>query len=293
MHLNENFFTAGVLPARNYRFVLGRNTALTRECGLHHGASSQMTALMGEAMLGAFFIATYAAKNGDLIVSIQMECAGPARRIIAFASNNGDCRSYALSPDAVWGGSLEEGKGAGVLSVNRWRDGNRKLYTSAVEMRDASIAENISDFVKNSDQVAGFIDIRTEMNADGVSCVSGYLFEALPEADEHDREAIRNLIGEREPERIIRDMLGDSSGGERISGGLRRAESVKILSAGSFRRYCDCTSSKIENMLLLLGAEELREILNEKGFVEIFCEFCKKRYYYEQKEIEELLNGQS
>lgn len=46
-------------------------------------------------------------------------------------------------------------------------------------------------------------------------------------------------------------------------------------------------------MVRVLGAEELREILNEHGQVEVQCNFCARRYVLNAAQVEDLILARS
>jgi len=66
---------------------------------------------------------------------------------------------------------------------------------------------------------------------------------------------------------------------------------VKILKTGSFEYRCDCSKEKIEKVLLAMGRQSIEELVEEKGHVEVFCEFCRKRYEFQPSEIYNLFQS--
>ena len=45
---------------------------------------------------------------------------------------------------------------------------------------------------------------------------------------------------------------------------------------------CLCTRDRVEDVLKMLGEEEVGEVLTEKGQVEVHCEFCNKPYRFDE-----------
>ncbi len=284
-----NFFSVGLLPERNFRFILARSTAIARTLGDVHGANQRVQALLGEAILGSFFLVGHSYKQEGLTVSIQAECEGPVKRLIAFASSAGGVRAYPGVADAEWEGDLYAGKGAGLFTVNRCREQKEKVYSSTVAMREGSLARNIQDFMSRSDQVQGFCRIQSDLEGEGPR-VSGYLFQALPDAGADDIDAVLDLLNERPPADVIGDLV-DESGGRMSPMPARGRESVRVLRTGIFYQECDCSRDKIENMLFLLGREEVDDVLAKEGKVEVFCEFCRKRYNFTEQDVAQLFRA--
>lgn len=290
--LESNFFTLGIIPDLNFRFVLARNSAVAAEAAERIGADPSLEALLGETMLAAFFLVTHSIKTRDT-VSLHLEGEGPVHRLIAFASTDGAMRGTTARPDARWDGALWNGVGAGILRVNRWRD-DRQSYSSAVEMRAVSLGKNLQEFVGRSDQIQSFIRLESNFETNGernsrVRNVSGYMFQALPGVGPNEVDRLLDMIGDRTPNEMISALLQPT---DPVGGTFRpdatESHPVKILKNGSFHYHCDCNKDKVSKMLTLLGRDSIVELVQEKGCVEVFCEFCKKRYELSPAEVDGL-----
>ena len=42
--------------------------------------------------------------------------------------------------------------------------------------------------------------------------------------------------------------------------------------------HCDCSEERIDNMLRMLGPDELNDLIAQQDPVEICCEFCNRQY---------------
>ncbi len=54
------------------------------------------------------------------------------------------------------------------------------------------------------------------------------------------------------------------------------------------RFACSCSRTRVGNMLIGLGREEIDEVLAERGGVEVGCEFCGKKYQFDAVDVGEL-----
>ena len=54
----------------------------------------------------------------------------------------------------------------------------------------------------------------------------------------------------------------------------------------SFR--CSCSRERVINMLRMLGREEVRSILHDRGAVDVSCEFCNRRYAFDAVDAEQI-----
>lgn len=285
--LKTNFFCNGIIPDQNFRFVLARNTAAVREIADCHQSSPALAALLGEALLAAFFLSTYSIKKEEEMVSLQLECEGPAGNLIVFAGPDGAMRGCPFRPQADWEEGTARGKGSGVLTVNRWTADKRKVYASAVEMRNLPLERNIEEFMSRSDQNIGFCRLKSDFNREELVDVSGFLFQALPGASPADSNRIFELIQEKTPTDFLSQVLAMPSGRQQEVESLW-GYGVRIRRAGSFTHYCDCNRTKLEGVILLLGREEAERILKLEGRIEAFCDFCKERYLFTAEETREI-----
>jgi molecular chaperone Hsp33 len=178
---------------------------------------------------------------------------------------------------AEWNGSANDGMGSGVLQVNRWK-GSNKTYSSLVELRKTSLEKNLEEFIGRSEQLQSFIRIDSK-NAGIIQRVSGYLFQALPGASADDADAVLE---------IMRNKDADLLTAHPDQSDLRAAIPGRVLRTGQFHLFCDCSREKIQQALISMGRESLEELTIEQGFIEVHCEFCRKRYEFTGKDIEDL-----
>ena len=54
----------------------------------------------------------------------------------------------------------------------------------------------------------------------------------------------------------------------------------------SFR--CGCSRERVAEMILGLGPDEARSILEDEGQVDVTCEFCNARYQFDAVDIEQI-----
>lgn len=285
--LGSNFHLTGIIPDLNYRLVLARNTAVAREIGQMQGASPQVAAVLGEAMLGAFLLSSHSSKSDRFSISLHLECTGPVKRLIAFSSHTGAIRGHSAVPEATWTGDLRDGLEGGLLKVSRWKD-RTNAYTSAVELHPESIARSLELYAARSDQIQSFIRILTRLSDDGrLEEISGFMLQALPDAGFDDADAVLELAAATDPEQLVSAVV-DSDG---VRKKFQVLNSFNILHYGQFFFLCDCNRDKIENLLKLLGRDSVENILAQEGKVEIICEFCKKKYQLNATEINNIFPG--
>ncbi|MEK9824825.1 MAG: Hsp33 family molecular chaperone HslO, partial [Methylotenera sp.] len=70
---------------------------------------------------------------------------------------------------------------------------------------------------------------------------------------------------------------------------LFHEENVRLFEASNTRFFCSCSRASVSNMLRMLGEEEISNILQEQGKIEVNCDFCNTHYSFDQVDAAQLL----
>ena len=54
---------------------------------------------------------------------------------------------------------------------------------------------------------------------------------------------------------------------------------------------CSCSESKVLGVLFSLGREEINDIVEERGSVEVCCEYCGQAYQFDRVDVGRLFSG--
>jgi molecular chaperone Hsp33 len=65
-------------------------------------------------------------------------------------------------------------------------------------------------------------------------------------------------------------------------------ENVQHFEPTPARFECSCSREKVGAMLKMLGREEVDSVIEERGHVEIHCEFCNQRYEFDPVDVAQL-----
>ena len=63
----------------------------------------------------------------------------------------------------------------------------------------------------------------------------------------------------------------------------------EILEEMPLRLQCDCSREYIERVLLSMGENEIRDMIEKQNGCEVECHFCRKHYRFSGEELEALL----
>jgi molecular chaperone Hsp33 len=75
---------------------------------------------------------------------------------------------------------------------------------------------------------------------------------------------------------------------ERLLLRLFHEESVRVLSTQPLRFGCRCSRERVAAVLRTLGRDEAQASVQADGRIEVTCEFCNTRYYFDAVDIEQV-----
>ncbi len=242
-------------------------------------ATSMMGSLMGE-------------KQNTITLGINAD--GELGKLIAVGDYYGNVKGYVENPLAnppkKSNGKLDVGRavGAGYLYVVR-EDGVGAPHTGTVEIQSGEIAEDITRYFAESEQIPTICSLGVLVDVD-YTCLSagGVLIQLLPFAD----EGVISLL-----ERNASDLVNIS---RYFRDGLSCQEIAEIAMRDipydpfdeiSVDYLCDCKRDRFLSSIKKLGEREVRTMLDEQETegkpreLEVRCRFCNKNYVFDEKSL--------
>ncbi|MBD3670916.1 MAG: Hsp33 family molecular chaperone HslO, partial [Gammaproteobacteria bacterium] len=178
-------------------------------------------------------------------------------------------------------GDLAELFGSGQIVVTITPDTSEERFQGIVALEGANIAEALRGYLQQSEQ----LDTLMWLSASGEHS-AGFMLQRLPASDEEDIEAwnrICHLASTLTDEELL------SLPPQQLLHRLFHEEDVRLFEAEEVSFHCSCSRERVGNMLKGLGREELEDIIQEQGSVEVSCEFCKQDYSFDAVDVEQLL----
>ncbi|AHI53426.1 heat shock protein 33 [Spiroplasma sabaudiense Ar-1343] len=172
----------------------------------------------------------------------------------------------------------------GFLQVSK--DINMKEpYISKVQIVNGEINIDYMYLLNQSDQVPSLISSLVELNeANEVIKAAGIMIQMLPGHSEADIEFLEEKLGSLDH---LLDTLKKTTVYEELIKDI--ASDAKILEVNQLKYKCTCSKDKVLATILLLGEDELQNIINTDEFVEVVCDFCKLKYNISGEEIKKII----
>jgi len=192
-----------------------------------------------------------------------------------------DARVQALGPDAglveLAGGPQ---RGRLVLTIDP-KDGGA-IYQGIVALEGASVGELIEHYLATSEQLASRMLLTTNGNA-----AAGLLVQRLPGATDSD-DAVWTRIGTTLDALPPAALLADAAALV-VIGNVLAHDDVRVFAPRPVTFACSCSRERVEHALRIAGLGEIESILDEKGFVDVTCEFCNRTYVFSPLEARAVL----
>ena len=257
--------------------------------------------LLGEMMAACALLSANLKFNGTLIMQIYGD--GPVKMLVVQCNSDLSLRAtakLAAGAEALIGDDMtlpdllnQHGHGRCVITLDPGaKKPGQQPYQGIVPLSGehgplASMAEVLEHYMHHSEQ----LDTRMWLAANTDRAV-GMLLQKLPgdggivpHPGEHDADTwqrVCHLGGtlssaemlKEEPETVFRRLFWQ--------------ENVQHFEPAATRFQCSCSREKVGAMLKMLGREEVDGVIDERGTVEVHCEFCNQRYEFDPVDVAQL-----
>ena len=260
-----------------------------------HNCSPVASAALGRTLCGASLLGE-AMKEENASLTIRINGGGPIGSVVAVSDHEGYVRGYVENPlvdlPLRADGKLNVGGAVGrdgMLTVSRDL-GLREPYIGSTELRSGEIAEDLTTYLLESEQVPSACALGVLVDTDtSIKAAGGFLVQLMPGADEA-------LIGMLEENIFMMDQLTtilDEDGVEALFEQVLKGLEYHIVAEAPVGYRCPCSRERVETALSVIDAEELREIIAEEKDVDVSCQFCDRRYAFTPADLRRVLDAKT
>jgi molecular chaperone Hsp33 len=248
---------------------------------LHQLGSENMQQQLGQALAAVVMLSATVKFKGSMILQAQGD--GDIKTLVAQATDQRKIRGLVRGKENVNAGPMEAmfGQGRLVLTIEME---NGAPYQGIVPLQGSNLSAVLQTYFEQSEQ----LKTRLWLFANATHAV-GLLLQELPAQENYQTdwehiEILANTVTEQE--------LFDLDC-EQLLYRLFNQEKVRLFDPEPVEFSCACSRSKIEKTLFAMGRTDLEEILAERGFIEVTCEFCSERYHFDKVDVENILSQKS
>ena len=280
----NNYIKMSVIDARD---------TVQRAMDIHHCSPTAIAAL-GRTLCAASLLGDML-KEDDASVTVRINGGGTAGTIIAVSDSQGNVRGFMGNPAADLP-TREDGKldvggivgTDGLLTVSRDL-GLKDPYVGSTELVSGEIAEDLTNYLVNSDQVPSACGLGVLVDTDGsIRAAGGFLVQLMPFAPDEIIEKLEDNI-------FFMDQLTtilDEDGAETLFDQILKELDYEVLSESPIEYRCNCSRENVARALKSVGNEELSDMIQEGKDISVGCQFCDKEYVFTIPALQELLNDE-
>jgi len=254
------------------------------------------TDALGRVLICALLMSNGLKDNETLQLTFAGD--GPLNSVMGISDGNAGVRGYVgtpsvrgLPPLPTGNEDVAFGIGKGVLQVVRNHPTYSKPYNGVVEIQNGEVAYDCAYYLKQSEQKTSGIAAGVRMLNGDIKAAAGYMIEMLPfasvETEEQIAKNVQNILQQaNNPADFLLSTWTPLDIVKALLNGMGSAQ-VALLRP---QYKCFCSTEKVYRTLRLLGAKEIRSILEKEKKVEAKCEFCGKVYEMNSQELKTEFN---
>lgn len=258
-----------------------------------HRLSPVATAALGRLLTGASLMGAQL-KQRRAALTVRIKGDGPLGVMVASATSDGNVRGFVGNPNCETeyyeNGHINVGKAvgsSGTLYVVR-DYGTGEPYTGVVELVSGEIAEDITSYYANSEQIPTVcaLGVLLDKQDGALLLAGGMLIQLLPGATQDICDKLEANI--KKLESVTTMMAKGMAPLDMCKAALEGFE-LEVLDEMPVHYYCTCSRQRVEQSFASIPDDQLRGMINSTGNVEAVCHYCNKKYLFTAKEIEDFI----
>ena len=255
-----------------------------------HGTTPTASAALGRTLCAASLMGNML-KEEEASLTVRIGGGGPAGQIIAVSDSEGNVRGIIENPGVDLplrsDGKLDVGGAVGrdgMLTVSRDL-GMREPYIGSVQLVSGEIAEDITAYLLESEQVPSACALGVLVDTDrSVRAAGGFIVQLMPGADEA-------LIGKLEDNIFLMDQVTtilDEDGAEELFAQVLKGFAYHITETTPVSYRCRCSRERFARALTTIDRADLIDMVLAKEDAEIVCDFCGTKYVFTHDDLRAL-----
>ncbi|WON76750.1 Hsp33 family molecular chaperone HslO [Serratia sp. UGAL515B_01] len=250
----------------------------------NHDYPAAVQTLLGELLVATSLLTATLKFDGDITVQIQGD--GPLKLAVINGNNRQEMRGVARVDGYIAAdSSLHQMLGNGIMVITiSPTEGER--YQGVVSLEGGTLAECLEGYFRQSEQLPTRLFIRTG-EAEGKPVASGMLLQVLP-AQEGNADDFDHLV---QLTATIKNQELFTLPANEVLYRLYHQEEVTLYEPQDVTFRCTCSHQRCADALMTLPAEEVADMLEQDGNIDMHCDYCGNHYVFNSVDIATLYAG--
>ncbi len=252
-----------------------------------HSLSPTASAALGRTLCAASLMGQ-AQKEEKATLTIRINGGGPMGSVVAVSDCDGNVRGYVENPGLDLplrsDGKLNVGGAVGregMLTVSRDL-GMREPYIGSVELLSGEIAEDVTRYLTESEQVPSACALGVLVDTDlTIRAAGGFIVQLMPGAE-------MEMIEKLEDNIFMMDQLTtilDEDGVMGLFTQVLKGFEYHIVGEYPVEYRCYCDRQRVEEAISCIEKAELYDIADEGKDISVSCQFCDAVYSFSPDEV--------
>ncbi|EHJ57621.1 chaperonin [Streptococcus urinalis FB127-CNA-2] len=272
-------------------FVLDSTETVKIAQEKHHTLSSSTVAL-GRTLIANQILA--ANQKGDSKVTVKVIGDSSFGHIISVSDTKGHVKGYiqntgvdikkTATGEVLVGPFMGNGHFVTIIDY-----GTGNPYTSTTPLISGEIGEDLAYYLTESEQTPSAVGLNVLLDEkDQVKVAGGFMLQVLPGASDNEIARYEKRIQEMPS---ISSLLDSENHIDALLAAIYGDEPYKKLAEEPLSFSCDCSRQRFESALITLPKQDLIDMKTEDHGAEITCQFCGTKYYFNENDLETLINN--
>lgn len=287
----KNYVVRSVGADKKIRIFLAKTTEMVEEARKIHDTTPVATAALGRTLTATAMMGLMM-KGEESKLSVQIKGNGPIKQILTVSDAKGNVKGYVSNPHVdlpiKGNGKLDVGGAVGndgKLTVIKDL-GLKEPYIGRSQLVSGEIAEDFTIYFAQSEQQPSAVSLGVLVDRDRtVKAAGGFIVQVLPDIDEITLKKMENLLNSLPSMTQLIEQEGD---GEKLLKETFKDFNMEILEKQEVNLKCDCSIERLEQALISVGKEDLKDIIEKDGQAELTCHFCNTKYHFDKEHLERL-----
>ncbi|HHQ4801862.1 MAG: Hsp33 family molecular chaperone HslO [Aeromonas veronii] len=244
----------------------------------------QVQKLLGELLVATSLLTATLKFEGSITVQLQGD--GPVRLAVINGDNNQQLRGVArYEGELPSDGKLQSLIGNGQLIITITPEQGER-YQGIIALDADTLAGCLEHYFTRSEQLATKLWIRTGYH-EGAPRAAGIMLQELPaQSEDHsnDFDHLTQLTSTIKDE----ELFGLQA--EEILYRLYHQDKVRVFDPQAVEFRCTCSRERCEGALLQIEKEEVMEMVQELGKIDMHCDYCGAQYQFNGIDVETLFS---
>ncbi len=232
--------------------------------------------LLGEALITCLLVASSIKFKGRLTLQFQGDDRLPM--LIVQANEQLEVRAHAKFAANIKNKEYAEAFLNGQMAFTIQQEKHTQAYQSMVPIYSTTMSENIAYYFQQSEQ----IPTRVWLAVQG-DIASGMLLQAMPDEQANIDEQSWDYALAMAQTLTEKELLQLNN--VTILHRLYHETTLRLFSPRTPVFACQCSEKKMKSILKMLGKDDVDQLIDERGKVEIQCDFCNSKYQFDAIDV--------